>query len=466
MVDKSFEKITYEDSSGNAKGVYEYFNFATSAPYNGGYGANLTVDRKTRKEKVPLIGFRYPLKIEQDKTPSPDTNDQTELTLSIPSNRVDQFGLLFSIVFLTKTWSALKSVIITTYASGVFQDQQIRNIGSITISKNTYQYYFANIASGDDGRTEVRVLLVFTSSKLKDGKMGIKLYEGFSFKGFSSSDYTNADVTSHFTYPHQKEFDKHKFHDAMIGDVLLTGVEQIDGTIVPDDSLKLTTDNLPDILKVFTKVLQEKKFNRSVSLLAVKGSNTTNTLKYKDPTVRSYGFSKDGRNILFSINFTQPLTHGIYTYEFDIVSTLAGGFDVMLYGECGANGYQGTSLYRFWAKDQPNGDLGAKFSFTSQSKQKNARFHRGSGKKVHFSGSFRYSGDSIVNQGKPYSLNIDTSSMLGRTYEFMVQKITLDTATVASILGQSIIFVFKPDGNHTLNLDGESYFSISKNVTA
>ena len=380
---------------------------------------------------------------------------------------MDQFGILFSIVFLTKTWSALKSVTITTYLNGVFQDHQIRNIGSITISKNTYQYYLANIASGDVGRTEVRVLLVFTSSKLKDDRMGIKLYEGFSFNGFSSSDYTTANVTSRFTYPHQKEFDKHKFQDAMIGDVLLTGVEQIHGTIVPDDMLKLSMDNLPNILKLFINSLQEKKFNRNVSLIVVKGDGTDagNTLKHKDPTVSSYVLRKVGSNVQFSINFTQPLTHGVYTYEFDVISNLAGGFDVSLYGECGESGYEGTSLYRFWAKDQPAGSVGKQFSYTSQAKQKNARFHRGSGKKVHFSGSFRYSGDSIVNQGKPYSVNHDTSNMLGRTYEFMVRKITLDSsARTTSILGQNITFTFEPDGNYTMNLNGESYFSISKNV--
>ena len=57
--------------------------------------------------------------------------------------------------------------------------------------------------------------------------------------------------------------------------------------------------------------------------------------------------------------------------------------------------------------------------------------------------------------------------MQGRMYEFMVQKLTLDvvsTSTVTSILGDSITFVFKPDGNHTMNLDGESYFSICKEV--
>ena len=41
MVDKDFEKITYEDNSGNVKGTFETFQFAStgpSAPFNEGYG--------------------------------------------------------------------------------------------------------------------------------------------------------------------------------------------------------------------------------------------------------------------------------------------------------------------------------------------------------------------------------------------------------------------------------------------
>ena len=70
MVDKDFEKITYEDDNGNVKGTFETFQFAStgpSAPFNEGYGQNLSVTRETRKEKVPNMGFRSPLKIKQDR---------------------------------------------------------------------------------------------------------------------------------------------------------------------------------------------------------------------------------------------------------------------------------------------------------------------------------------------------------------------------------------------------------------
>ena len=49
---------------------------------------------------------------------------------------------------------------------------------------------------------------------------------------------------THTPYPHQKDFDKHKFRDAMTGDVLLAGTKQNDGTVTVNDELRLTDGNL------------------------------------------------------------------------------------------------------------------------------------------------------------------------------------------------------------------------------
>ena len=69
-----------------------------------------------------------------------------------------------------------------------------------------------------------------------------------------------------------------------------------------------------------------------------------------------------------------------------------------------------------------------------------------------------------MNRGKPYSLNTDSSTSTGRTYEFMVQKLTLEPlASSSSILGSSLTFI-EPDSNGTLDLKADSYFSITKNV--
>ena len=73
--------------------------------------------------------------------------------------------------------------------------------------------------------------------------MIMEIYEGFTFNNFLNSDYARANITTHFPYPHQKDFDKHKFQDVMDGDVLLAGTKQADGTITANDALRLTEDN-------------------------------------------------------------------------------------------------------------------------------------------------------------------------------------------------------------------------------
>ena len=74
--------------------------------------------------------------------------------------------------------------------------------------------------------------------------MILEIYEGFTFNHFSDGDYASANLTTHTPYPHQKDFDKHKFQDAMTGDVLLAGTKQDDGTVTANDALRLTDANL------------------------------------------------------------------------------------------------------------------------------------------------------------------------------------------------------------------------------
>ena len=464
MVDKSFEKIIYEDSSGNAKGVYTTFSIGTApphtVPFNNGYGRNLKVVRETKKEKVPLLGFRYPLKIEQDKDLDPNINT-TELVFTIPSTRIDQFGIFFSIMFLTETKKALK---------GANQSHKIKNIGSITVNNMTYQYYLGIIDSAKIlGRTWIEVQLQFTSSVLKDGKMSMKVYEGFTFNGFTSNDYTNANITTHFTYPHLKEFDKHKFQDAMIGDVLLTGVEQGDGTVIPDNTLKITTDNLPSEITTFLPLLhglRDKKLDANASVFVVKGKPDNFTERYKISNVKSFDFKKVNRNTEFTVHFKNDLSHGLYSYELSISSDNTSGFDVYMYGDCGDDGYNADTLYRYWGSNDNKVNVGkvhvTSFSQTKQTNKKGGYFLRGSGKTVQFKGSFYYSGNKIINNGKPFSLNVNSSDHNGRTYEFLVQELTPVNQSQV-ILGKSLTFIIEPDSG-TLDLKDDSYFSFSKNL--
>ena len=190
MVDKIFEKITYEDSNGNVKGVFETFQFSSSgesAPYNGGRGQNLVVNRETRKEKIPHMGFRTPLKIVQDVV---EGENVTEIAFSTPQTREDQYGMIFSVKFLDETGKALKTKSAFTDTGNVNTSQSIKSIGSINLNGNVYQYFLVKVdADSIYARSETTVQFNFTSSKLKNGKMGMEIYEGFTFNNFSDNDY-------------------------------------------------------------------------------------------------------------------------------------------------------------------------------------------------------------------------------------------------------------------------------------
>ena len=244
MVDKDFEKIIYEDDSGNVKGIFETFQFAStgpSAPYNEGYGQNLAVTRETRKEKVPNMGFRSPLKIEQDK----ESGDAwVKIAFTTPQIRQDQYGMLFAIKFLNNTENALHSFSAITSAGSVDTQQLIKNIGFIYLNGNVYEYYLVRVASDSQNRTTTTVQLNFVAGLLTNGKMVMEIYEGFTFNNFNDNDFFSASITTRTAYPHQEDFDKHKFKDVMSGDVLLAGTDQNDGTVTANPGLRLTTVNL------------------------------------------------------------------------------------------------------------------------------------------------------------------------------------------------------------------------------
>ena len=244
MVDKVFGKITYEDSGGNVKGVFQEFQFAStgaSAPINEGHGQNLIVNRETRKEKVPLMGFRAPLKIEQDMVNGDST---TQIAFTTPQTRQDQYGMIFCVKFLAETENALESQSASTASGDVYTMESIKNLGSISVYGNVYHYFLVKVAADTQSRSETTVQFNFTSSSLKGGKMIMEIFEGFTFNNFSDSDFASANITTRMPYPHQKDFDKNKFQDVMVGDVLLAGMERDDGTVTANESLRLTERNL------------------------------------------------------------------------------------------------------------------------------------------------------------------------------------------------------------------------------
>ena len=222
-------------------------------------------------------------------------------------------------------------------------------------------------------------------------------------------------------------------------------------------------DSFVNPLKLFLRTMQEKRFDTDVGLLLFKGTVASHSIKHMDSSlVNNFVLRKVGNDTQLTIHFKKDLEHGIYSYEFEVSSDHTSGFDVYVYGECGGSGFYAQTVYRYWASDYLQGK---DFNPVKQSNVQGGYFHRGSGKKVQFVGSFRYTRDTIVNRGKPYSLNTDTSVSTGRSYEFMVQKLTLDPLAVSSsILGASLTFVIEPDNNGTLDLKDDSYFSITKNV--
>ena len=244
MVDKSFEKITYEDNNGNAKGRFEKFQFASTgphAPYNEGYGQNLAVNREKGLQKVPHLGFRAPLKIEQD---AGRNDSQARIAFTSPQLRQGEYGMLFTVKFLHDTDKAIESMSVMTDEGGVNVGQSIKGLGTITVNETTYHYFLARIAASSQVRDETTVQFNFTSSKLKNGKMSMEIFEGFTFNNFTTGDYHSANITSNLTFPHQKDFDQNKFQDVMLGDVLLAGMKQDDGTVTANEKLRLTPPNI------------------------------------------------------------------------------------------------------------------------------------------------------------------------------------------------------------------------------
>ena len=227
------------------KELLKHFQFGSSgssAPFNEGYGQNLSVTRETRKEKVPNMGFRHPLKIEQDR----ESGDAwVKIAFTTPQTCKDQYGMFFAMRFLNNTKNAIASYSAYTSAGGVDTGQPVKTLGGLTVNGKNYEYFLAKVAPDSQNRTSTTVQFNFYAGLLTNGKMSIEIYEGFTFNNLSDGDYTRANVTTHTPYPHQKDFDKHKFQDVMSGDVLLAGTKQDDGTVKTDESLRLVDANLP-----------------------------------------------------------------------------------------------------------------------------------------------------------------------------------------------------------------------------
>ena len=339
MVDKDFEKITYEDDSGNVKGTFETFQFGSSgssAPFNEGYGQNLSVTRETRKVKVPNMGFRSPLKIEQDR----ESGDAwVKIAFTTPQTRKDQYGMLFAMRFLNNTKNAIASYSAYTSAGGVDTGQSIKTLGRLTVNGKNYEYFLVRVAPDSQNRTSTTVQFNFYAGLLTSGKMSIEIYEGFTFNNLSDGDYTRANITTRTPYPHQKDFDKHKFQDVMSGDVLLAGTKQNDGTVKTDESLRLRDASLPkDVMSGDVFLAGTKQNDGTVlanGLLRLTGLNLRGVIPFHMPVVLPYnglatnawsvvltGINTGYPSPLFPSYGTGQITIRLLTHVFDNDATI------------------------------------------------------------------------------------------------------------------------------------------------
>ena len=143
------------------------------------------------------------------------------------------------------------------------------------------------MAPDTQSRTETTVQFDFYAGLLTSGKMSIEIYEGFTFNNLSGGDYVRANVTTHTPYPHQKDFDKHKFQDVMSGDVLLAGTKQNDGTVTANDELRLKDINLTkDVMSGDVFLVGTKRNNGTVLAngdLRLTGLNLRGAIPFQMP---------------------------------------------------------------------------------------------------------------------------------------------------------------------------------------
>ena len=474
MVDKGFAKTYYEDNNGNSKGVFEEFQCGSGGsvdphpPYNGGYGQNMIPRREGTKGKIPYIGFRAGLRLEQDKDTSP--NGETKITVETGKVRQDQYGVLFAVKFPNDTGKALAREQPFTNNGGVSTTHSIKNMGSIILNGEVYHYFLVKVAaesSSSSSRTSFSVEFAFTSSKLKNGKMVMVVYERFIFTTFSNGDYSSANLTTHITFPHLKDFDKHKFQDVMFGDTLLAGTETPDGKILVGGEVgfskvygtEITSSSLPASLVTLNSLqsgglLGINSFSPLIKtllphrLVMAKGNAGNFTVVHQDDTIYTKGITltSAANYVKLYIPFKRALPNGIYKYVFDIFLTSSQLVKVYLYGQCGERGFTATTKYEHWS--------GSAHGATDQTSAAGGYFSRIHGNYLHLTGSFRNTNQKITNYGKAFALND-----AGQYNEYFIQKLTANS----TILGNNMTWAFvneKTDGS--LNLTTDSYFYIEK----
>ncbi len=216
--------------------------------------------------------------------------------------------------------------------SGVFSDGQIRRLGTLDHNGNTYEYYLIRAEKDTLDRIEFDVEFSYTSTDLPKGKMSINIYGGFTFLQLSDANYRAANLTDKLHFPYHKDYEKQKFKGIMKGNILLAGFEQQDGTILPNDKLKIAKTNLEDafantILQYVTKNI----LKHTVAYNMPMSSPAQSTAGWCKQRISS------GSEAMYPLIGTNTLHLTIQTHTFDndnaVGSTLELEFRLLLYTE-------------------------------------------------------------------------------------------------------------------------------------
>ena len=107
------------------------------------------------------MGFRAPLKIEQDSNSS---DSLTKIAFTTPQTRQDQYGMLFAVKFLNETDKADNSMSAFTDAGGVDTQESIKGLlpNGIIVNGNKYWYFLVKVAADAQSRTGTTVQFNFT----------------------------------------------------------------------------------------------------------------------------------------------------------------------------------------------------------------------------------------------------------------------------------------------------------------
>ncbi len=357
MINKNFGEITYP----NTFRSFEFVDTGAKMPYNGGRGADLVVTKSTTNEIIPILGLRAPIEITQNVDPG-----SNKTGISFIGQYVEQreYGVIFAIQDHNN--GVAKTVTITVQNEmGTFANGDIRRLGTLDHNGNTYEYYLARFDKNTTGYHQVQfdVELIYVSADLPEGKMSISVYRGFVFLQLSNANYRAANLTDKLHFPYHKDFERQKFKGIMKGNILLAGFEQQDGTILPNDKLKIAKTNLVDafantILQYVTKNILKHTVTCSVCMTSP--SQTSSSWCY--PKSCAVGYPPP----VFPLINTDTLHLTILTHAFDDDSDIGNKLEMefrMLLYTAGTNTQSddGTpanlGIINYWHSTDPSSQI-------------------------------------------------------------------------------------------------------------